>query len=920
MLSLGALAFASPWFLLGLPLLPLLYWLLRVTPPAPARVSFPAVRLLLGLRPQEETPARTPLWLVLLRIAIAALIILALARPLLNPSGLGSGSGPLLLVIDNGWTAARQWSSHVDEAERILAQAERSGRPVYLLTTAVDPGSGDELLEPLPAGEVRARVSGLQPRPWAVDHVAAAARVETLDRGTQSIWLSDGLEHEGTQALAERLMDIGGVTIFREEGTDLPRLVAAPESDGLALRPRVSRAGAGPEETVTLLISGADGEPIGALEVVFPDGETEATGELRLPADLRNRISSIALEGESGAAARYLLDEAWRRRSVGIVAPGGSEAPQPLLSEIYYLQRALEPFNDMLRGDAEELLEQELSVVLLPDGGQLDQAQRSALEDWAEAGGMLVRFAGPMLAEEADDLVPVQLRGGGRTLGGALTWDTPAQLSPFEDGSPFSGLVVSDEIAVTRQVLAEPTLDLPERTWAKLTDGTPIVTAEPRGDGWLVLFHTSANTEWSNLPLSGLFVEMLRRLVDLSQGVASIEEGGPPLVPLQVMDGFGRLAPATPSVLPIAPEDLVAGRFSPEHPPGLYGEEGASRALNIGDAEQELLPLRPLPARIQEESYRQTAETDLFAWLLLAALLIGLADFVIGLRLRGLGWRPEPSAGSGAASGPASATTALCLLALPLLALALSPTAAKAADEDIVEALRETRFAYVITGIPALDRMSEAGLTGLSRLLRQRTAIEPGDPQGVRLGRDELAFYPLLYWPISPEQRTLDSAAREALNEYLLYGGTILIDLREQSAAGRGVLGDRSQNGQALRRLTSGIDVPALVPVPPDHVMTKAFYLLQDFPGRFDSGSLWVESPDRADNDGVASVIIGSNDWASAWAVDEYGIPLAAVVPGGERQREMAFRFGVNLAMYALTGNYKADQVHVPFILERLGQ
>ena len=408
---------------------------------------------------------------------------------------------------------------------------------------------------------------------------------------------------------------------------------------------------------------------------------------------------------------------------------------------------------------------------------------------------------------------------------------------------------------------------------------------------------------------------MLRRLVDLSQGVTSIEEGGPPLVPLQVMDGFGRLVLPSPSVLPIAPEDLVSGRFAPEHPPGLYGEEGASRALNIGDGEPALVPLGPLPRRVQEERYRHTSETDLFAWLLFAALLLGLADFIIGLRLRGLGWRP-----ASAAVQTSTRAALMCLLASPLLGFALISTPAEASDEEIVEALRETRFAYVITGVPAIDRMSQSGLIGLSRLLRQRTAIEPGDPHGVRLGRDELAFYPLIYWPIAPEQRDLDTPAREALNDYLAHGGTILIDLREQTAAGRGVLGDRSQNSRALRRLTAGIDIPPLTPVPPDHVMTKAFYLLQDFPGRFDGGSLWVESPDRADNDGVASVMIGSNDWSSAWAVDEYGIPLAAVVPGGERQREMAFRFGVNLAMYALTGNYKADQVHVPFILERLGQ
>jgi len=95
---------------------------------------------------------------------------------------------------------------------------------------------------------------------------------------------------------------------------------------------------------------------------------------------------------------------------------------------------------------------------------------------------------------------------------------------------------------------------------------------------------------------------------------------------------------------------------------------------------------------------------------------------------------------------------------------------------------------------------------------------------------------------------------------------------------------------------------------------------MQDFPGRFAGGTLWIESAEGRVNDGVSSVIIGANDWAGAWAIDEQGRPLFPAVPGGERQREMAFRFGVNLVMYALTGNYKTDQVHVPYILERLGQ
>jgi hypothetical protein len=103
-------------------------------------------------------------------------------------------------------------------------------------------------------------------------------------------------------------------------------------------------------------------------------------------------------------------------------------------------------------------------------------------------------------------------------------------------------------------------------------------------------------------------------------------------------------------------------------------------------------------------------------------------------------------------------------------------------------------------------------------------------------------------------------------------------------------------------------------------VLSKTFYLINDYPGRFAGGQVWVEATRARGEDEVSSVILGSNDWAGAWAADQSGRALYAVVPGGEVQREMAYRFGVNLVMYALTGNYKADQVHVPAILERVGQ
>jgi hypothetical protein len=200
----------------------------------------------------------------------------------------------------------------------------------------------------------------------------------------------------------------------------------------------------------------------------------------------------------------------------------------------------------------------------------------------------------------------------------------------------------------------------------------------------------------------------------------------------------------------------------------------------------------------------------------------------------------------------------------------------------------------------------------------------------VNLETDELAFFPFLYWPITPDQPIPSGEAYEKLNRYLRSGGMILFDTRDADVAR---FGASSPNGRKLQALAAPLDIPALEPVPEDHVLTRTFYLLRDFPGRHPGRDVWVEAapadaekiegmPFRNLNDGVTPVVIGGNDWAAAWAVDERGGPVVPIGRGysGERQREIAYRFGVNLIMHVLTGNYKSDQVHVPALLDRLGQ
>src|SRR3954464_14149024 len=241
----------------------------------------------------------------------------------------------------------------------------------------------------------------------------------------------------------------------------------------------------------------------------------------------------------------------------------------------------------------------------------------------------------------------------------------------------------------------------------------------------------------------------------------------------------------------------------------------------------------------------------------------------------------------------------------------------------------ETHLAYIITGDAEVDNVSKQGLQGLTLFLAQRTALEGGDPVGLDPARDELSFFPLIYWPIVPGAPRPTQAALTRIDSYMKQGGTVLFDTRDAVTAPPGGE-NRSPGMLALRDILASLDIPELEPVSRDHVLTKTFFLLKDFPGRFSQGQLWVEAiappnddePERParGGDGVSSILITSNDLAGAWAQRNDLQPLLPMVPGEPRQREFAFRAGVNIVMYTLTGNYKADQVHIPALLERLGQ
>jgi len=543
--------------------------------------------------------------------------------------------------------------------------------------------------------------------------------------------------------------------------------------------------------------------------------------------------------------------------------------------------------------------------LILADVGTFSAAQTEKLTKFIADGGVLLRFAGSHLTGEADPFLPVRLRRFERAFGGALSWDVPKTLGPFEANSPFAGLNIPNDVTVSRQVLAEPEAGLPAKVWASLADGTPLVTAETRGKGLVVLFHINADTSWSNLALSGLFVDMLQRVSHAARTAAASGEPRKGVMPPRLtLDGFGHLSAPSPQAQSLP--SGFHGAVSLEHPPGLYGEAGHDVALNTLAEVKALPALDTTGLDVVSMNGAGVQTLDLRPFLLSLALVLFLLDCAVVLRAPR--WR-----------------VLAALLILGLLPLSAAKTQAQQLSPHDIEATLNVHLAYIRTGNSAVDEVSRKGLQTLSRQLARRTSVSPGEPMGLDAAQDVLDLYPLIYWPVVAEAELPSAQAMQHLAAYMVQGGTLLFDTRD--ALLQRPDGVPTQEQLWLRRALHGLDIPELELVPRDHVMTKSFYLLEGFWGRTTIGDTFVEALPPVDTaypqlvrggDSVSPIIITANDLAAGWAADEQGRSLFALIPGGPRQHELAVRGGINIVMYTLTGSYKADQVHMKALLERL--
>ena len=846
---MGSLIFATPWLLAAAALLPALYLLLRLTPPAPRRVRLPSLKLL-GERDEPPPPAsRPPLWLLLLRLGAVTLLLLGLAGPTWKPSGADIAPARLTLVIDNGWVAGSSWPRLRAAALDRLDALRLADTRIAVVPTAAPPGGWPGGRPPAPRfvdlGTARATVEALRPWPWATDRATVATR---LPDGAK-LWIADGVEGAGAAQLRRALR---GETILTLAPQTPAIRVAGRSGGGWAAQ--MVRPEAAPAEG-QLTARDARGSVLARSEFRF-DGPTATA---RLPLDPGSQVARLDLDAPS-AGAVVLADATTARPRVALVDGARQGDAAPLESGAFYVRRALEPHAEIARLPVETALRDPANLLLLVDAPIAPGPTAQALLRRVRAGAVAVTFAGPRIAENGTAASPVPLRAGARALGGVFSWQAPQRIGGYAANGPLARLPMPPEATVARQILGRD--DAPgAMRWAWLADGTPLVSARREGSGLLVLVHTSAAPGWSELPLSGLFEAMLRRLLPLATNPASLDIAADrPLTLDRMLDADGELVPA-PIRARIAPADWERATASPQTPPGIYRAGDVLRPLNLdlGPA----FRFTPLGTEGLRQATKTSEPVDLGRWLIVAALLLVAVDGLVALGLRG-------------------ALPRFAVLAL----LMVEPAPAEAAQAQV-------ELGYVRTGNPARDRVSADGLASLAKVLRLRTAVAPATPKAVDPGRDSLGRYPMLYWPVL-SARPLPPAVNARVRTYLDRGGLILFDFvggNDGGATARAVLGP--------------LGLPQLEELTERHVLARSFYLIRRPPP-----GTWTEAGTAGDGDRVAGVVIGGGDWATAWS-ERSAVPLV--------RREEAWRFGINVVMYALTGTYKADQVHTRTLLDRMG-
>ncbi len=896
---LNNISFANPLALWAIGSLPLIYLVVKTFPPAPKSFNFSSLYLLKSISSDTITRSKCPIWLLIFRILLILVIIIYFSKPFINSSKLDNKIENYFVFLDAGWSTASEWENYKDTLLEIMLEAKKLNKKFYLLRSNPDK-ERDSTIMFQSTNQLSDYLNEQPPSPWQfnLDKTINKLDKTKFKKNTRYFYILSDFDYYPNEKrissiIKEKYPNIEIINLVsRIKVLDKPSIIA----DNIEIK--VKRLGNFfSEDQFYLKMVSKDGQVIYYKNYNFKKNDHTVIIREKFPLSLINRLEKIEIVDQNHAAGKFYFDDLNKKKIIGIVSEIIDYKENPLLSSVYYIKKALGNENKIIINNLENLISANIDILILPDVGLIEEKLSIILKKWISNGGLLIRFSGPKLAKEYTNFITTEKTYKKiRFLGGQLSWEDEPIIESFPDNSIFRGLEIPDDIVIRKQLMLDFKGNQKYTVLGSLKDGTPLITSKEYDKGKIILFHFTANNDWSNIPITNLFVEMLYRttLFNSIRKNDSLEE----VKMKYFIDGFGKIQKPDKIIKIKDGIKLQKSHPSPKNIPGIYENDELSIALNLsGNLKYD---------QFVKESYKNTTEevffkksiSDLSKIFLYLIIIFSIVDIIATLMIK---------INSNILKTFKKKIGYLSMFFL--LFCFIKNDNLKANDY-----FNETYLAYVKSANENKNKITKRGLNTLSEVLDRRTSISPRGVIEVDIEKDEIFYFPFLYWPIGKTLPDLSARTITKVKDYLFKGGIIFFDAYEIKI-------NNSSDSKNLKKMVSflrKINSNELINIDKKHTLSKSFYLLNSFPGRWNKNLILTDKNDKRINDGVSSIVLGFNDWASAWALDENNYPIYPVVPGGEKQREFAYRVGVNITMYSLTGTYKNDQIHSKSILERL--
>ena len=895
---INIIGFSNYYALLGLALTPVIWIIVKSLPPVPKSFNFSSFFLLEKIDHDNSKNKKTPLWLVLFRTFLFILIVFFFSKPFLKNENSITGEKyeKYIIVADIGWSIAKDWDKFKEIVLAIGKEAEKNKKKIVffhsklvsykearIFNTSDYLNNYLENISPLP---VQLKSSSLN----------KLIKKDNFFKNSQVFFISSKFDFIN---FADQFKSINNLKNRNNNyhfinPVETILIIKSIKITQDKIKCEIFRLGKNKfKQDFFLKIETVNKEVIYRNAHTIKKNKNIEIINLSFPIEIINQIESIRLVGQNHAGAKYYFDDFSKKKNIAILTNNEFYNQSPLLSPIYYIKKSLHPKHTIKIEKIENIINQDYSTIIIPGKIKIPNELNDRLNKWLLEGGTLIRFAEEGMVGKYSSFLPYQETYSRiRYIDSQLTINNKLIISAFEKDSIFYGIEIPRDINFNKQLIFEVNSEQ-VNILAKLNDNTPLVSMKKFGDGEIILFHIGANNDWSNLPISSLFSDILNRVLLFSKNSKSYNLNNLNLN--KEIDGFGNLITPKRIVSIDNFEKLKTLKPSIENPPGKYENNQISIFLNLATNITDYTTEKN--NSIVDTSYSFETSRDLSPTILKIILSMFILDILITIMIK-------------------NNVSYLRIFARKkgLLVFIIFFLACIKIDNVIAN---QTYLAYIKINNNQINKVSAIGLENIRNLLETRTSINAKGVIGLDIKSDNIFSYPFIYWPLTRNLLDIKKPEIIKIKNYLNNGGIIVFDVIEFS---RDTFNLKEKKFQNIRNFLYDIGADELSLIPEDHTLTKSFYLLSKFPGKWDNKILFIENSNLEYKDGVSSIILGFNDWAKAWAIDKNNIPLFPVVPGGERQRELSYRFGINIAMYALTGNYKSDQIHLKSILKRLNK